>query len=167
MRLVIAYTPGMLRPAVKQLGEDVGAEFIDVSGSDLAYGELVADLWQQGDSFLLLEHDVLPTAALLEEMWNCGSEWCAGFAWGYAEFRHLRPARFRVTALMLNKFGADLLRQTPAVPSAVRVRWTQVDLALLGVLAQHAPCLHGPMTHLRAQHPAWAMEMTEDEWADV
>src|ERR1700674_3770858 len=124
MKLVIAFVPNWLRPEVRALGESVGAEFADVGASDTAYGQLVATLWAKGESFLLLEHDVLPTVALLEEMWACPSPWCAGFAYAYhgavmpgevlGEDRPQHPGRDRVTALMLNKFSASLLAGTPA-----------------------------------------------------
>ncbi len=169
MNIVIAFTPTMLRPEVKQLGEDVGAIFEDVSGSEMEYGNLVAKLWQQGDSFLLIEHDILPTAALLEEMWACPEPWCSGFAWHYPEFRTQPPVRHRQTALYCHKFSASLIARTPAVPSAVRVRWTGMDLTLLGVLApQPPPCLHGPLTHLRVQgRPDWVEGVIDSEWADA
>lgn len=176
MKLVIAFVANKLRPDVRALGESVGAEFADVSGSDMAYGELIAKLWQQGESFLLLEHDVLPTAALLEEMWDCESEWCAGFAWRYSgavypgETRPFKPIREKEFALFLNKFSADLLRRTPAVVGAVRVRWTQVDLAILGTLRMYGaqPHLHEPaVQHLHATPPPWAAEMTEKDWGRV
>ncbi len=173
MKIVIAHTPGKLRPEVKQLGEDVGAIFEDVSGSDIAYGELIAKLWQRGESFLLCEHDVLPTRPQLEDIIRCPEPWCAGFAWRYSgavmpgETRPFKPIRERETALFCNKFTADLLRRTPHIIERVKVRWTQVDLALLGGLDAQLH-LHEPaLTHLRQLHPPWAMEMTEDDWGHV
>jgi hypothetical protein len=176
MRLVIAYTPPKLRPEVKQLGEDVGAIFEDVSASDTAYGALVARLWKKGESFMLCEHDVLPTAALLEEMARCDREWCAGFAWRYispvapGETKPQHPVRQRETALFLNKFSASLIARTPHVIGAFRgLRWTQIDLRLLPMLqgSGATPCQHGPVTHLHQQHPAWAAAMTEDDWGRI
>jgi hypothetical protein len=172
MRVVIAFVPNMLRPEVKQLGEDVGAEFADVSGSDMAYGELVARLWSAGQSFLLLEHDVLAGPKLLKAMWACPEPWCAGFAWRYTsplhpgEDRPRRPTREKEFALFLNKFSADLIHQTPNIIGAFRgLRWTQIDLRLLPMLKGSAtPCQHGPVVHLHQQHPPWAMEMSEGDW---
>jgi len=81
------------------------------------------------------------------------------------ETRPQHPLRQREVALFMNKFSASLIAQTPHVPSAVRVRWTQVDLALFGVLAGK-PHLHDPaVVHLRQEHPAWAATMTEADWA--
>src|SRR5437660_4906569 len=137
MKLVIAYTPNKLRPEVRALGESLHAEFVDVSRSDMGYGALVATLWK-GDSFLLLEHDVLPTRALLEEMAACPEPWCAAYAWRFSgavmpgETRPLHPIRDRETALFLNKFSASLIARTPHIIGRVKVHWKQVDLALFG-----------------------------------
>lgn len=137
MRIVIPHTT-RLRPEVRALGENLGAIFEDVSDSEMAYGELVAKLWAKGESFMLCEHDVLAEPRLLEEMAACPEPWCAGFAWRYSgdvmpgETRPQHPIREKEFALFLNKFNASLLARTPAVVGAVRVRWTQVDLALLG-----------------------------------
>jgi hypothetical protein len=172
MRLVIAFVPNMLRPEVRAVGEEVGAEFADVSHSDMAYGELVARLWSAGQSFVLCEHDVVATPELLEEMWQCPADWCAGFAYAYhgavmpGEDRPQHPGRDRVTALMLNKFSASLIARTPHVPSATKVRWSMVDLALMPMLGAK-PCLHGPMAHLHAAPSAWLPLIGANEWTDA
>jgi hypothetical protein len=176
MNVVIAYTPLKLRPEVRALGESVGAVFEDVSGSDMAYGELVGGkLWKKGETFLLIEHDIVAPPALLEEMARCDREWCSAFAWRYTsplhpgESRPQFPTREKEFALFCNKFSASLLARTPHVIGGVRVRWTGVDLALLPMLkgSGATPCQHGPVTHLHQQHPDWAATMTEADWGRV
>lgn len=174
MKIVIAYTPIKLRSEVRVLGEDVGAIFEDVSHSEVGYGQLISRMWAKGESFLLLEHDVLPTAALLDEMTSCDSPWCHAFAWRFSgpvtspETRPVRPVREKEFGLFLNKFTDDLIRRTPYVVGGVRVPWTQVDLVLLGLLAPVVqPHVHGPVIHLHQQHPAWAATMTESDWGRV
>jgi hypothetical protein len=69
-----------------------------------------------------------------------------------------------------NKFDAPLAARTPNVIGVGGVRWTQVDLALLRALAQDSakPHVHEPAVwHLRQQHPAWALAMTEEDWGRV
>lgn len=46
-------------------------------GHKHAYGDLLAEFWNRGDSFILLEQDVLPWPGALTEMWNCPKSWCA------------------------------------------------------------------------------------------
>lgn len=172
MRIVVPYTPEKLRPEVKQLGIDVGAEFVEVGHCELAYYCLAAKVWARAESVLLLEHDVLPSVECLTEMWKCDREWCAGFSWAYhgavlpGEDRPRRPGRDRVTALMLNKFDGSLLQRMGNIPRGP-LTWQQLDLYLLSWLAQSAqPHLHGPVQHLTNVGPPWA-KMTEEDWAKV
>jgi hypothetical protein len=172
MRLVIPHT-SKLRPEVKQLGESLNAEFVEVGHCELAYYCLIAKKWARAESFVLIEHDVLATPELLDEIWNCPEPWCAGFSWAYhgavlpGEDRPHRPGRDRVTALMLNKFDGSLLQRMGTIPRGP-LTWQQLDLYLLSWLAQSAqPHLHGPVLHLHQKHPAWALTMTEDDWRRI
>jgi len=178
MKVVIPFVPNKLRPEVRAVGEQVSAEFVDVSHCEFAYFCLIAKLWAagagEGESFILLEHDVLPTVALLEEMWDCPHEWCHAYSWRYTsplypgETRPAHPTRQRETALFCHKISASLLRQMGTAMPRGPIRWQSLDFFLLGWLAQVArPHLHGPVTHLHQQHPAWAATMTEDDWGRV
>lgn len=156
LRLVIHYTSG-LRPEVRALGESLGAEFIDVSGSDTAYFDSFDRLWLQGRSYINGEQDALPTVALLDAMWRCDHELCGGYYWqgghpvmpGKSEPRPGGADRVTHT-LACVKFSAALLARLPnAMKDAIRRsparRWTQLDLALIhpnGVLAQHGAEVH-------------------------
>ncbi len=173
VNLVIPFVTNKLRPEVRELGELLDAEFADLTGDDQGYFKVVAKLWTKGESFLLLEHDVLATPALLQEMWDCPHEWCHAFAWRYSgpvmpgESRPQHPIRQRETALFCHKVSGSLLQRMGAIPRGP-VRWTQVDFLLLGWLAQNALAhLHGPVLHLHQQHPAWAATMTEKDWANA
>lgn len=42
-----------------------------------AYGRLFRDLWEVGETFVICEQDVIPTAAQLLEITTCGHEWCS------------------------------------------------------------------------------------------
>ena len=176
MKIVIPFVPNKLRPEVRQLGEDVGAEFVDVSRSDTAYGELIAGRWKQGESFILCEHDVLAQRRLLEEIARCPEPWCCGYAWRFSgavlpgEDRPQKPIRERETALFCHRFAASLLHQTPHVVRVASVPWQALDLAVLGLLSSHGatPHLHEPpVRHLRQQHPSWASAMTESDCAPL
>lgn len=180
-RVVIPHT-ARLRPAVRQLGEEAAAIFEDVSHADTAYFDLMQRLWAKGRGFLLLEHDVVPTAALLEEMWACPAEWCAGWFWVWGgtmfegDTRPPYPWRHRVTdTLALSKFGSSLLRRAPGamIDAAARTNgrrhFNGLDLALVhegAVLQCHPyfakPHLHGPVEHRTP--PAWLPLISE--WVD-
>jgi hypothetical protein len=42
------------------------------------YWDLLNLLWAGESDFIVVEHDVLPTAAMVEAMWTCSAEWCSG-----------------------------------------------------------------------------------------
>ncbi len=169
-RVVIPFVRGMLRPETRALGEQVGADFQDLTGDDLGYSKLLARLWSQGRGFLLLEQDVAAPQELLEEMIRCDSEWCAAFAWRFSgavrdgESRPQHPLRERETALFCHKFGTSLLARTQVamISRCAGVHWRQVDLSILPVLTAHqhddVPHPHGPVQHLRQQHPDWVAD---------
>lgn len=56
-------------------------ELVDVSADDHAYWRLVRDLWQAGETFALVEHDVVIRAHALTHLECCRRPWCA---YGYA-----------------------------------------------------------------------------------
>jgi hypothetical protein len=42
-----------------------------------SYGDLLAELWEEGEPFINLEHDVAPWPGALTQMWSCKFGWCA------------------------------------------------------------------------------------------
>lgn len=42
-----------------------------------AYGRLIRDLWAGGETFVVCEHDIVPTARQLAEIVSCGHPWCS------------------------------------------------------------------------------------------
>jgi hypothetical protein len=51
--------------------------FCDVSGSDEAYWEMLHKLWAQGRTFVVVEHDVIVRAGVIDELVNCEHPWCS------------------------------------------------------------------------------------------
>jgi hypothetical protein len=49
---------------------------VDVSGADDAYFLLLAGLWNARADFLLVEHDMVPTAEMFTAMEECPRWWC-------------------------------------------------------------------------------------------
>jgi hypothetical protein len=106
-------------------------EYVDVSGSDTAYAELLADLWADGRGFILVEHDIVIRPGLLDELARCGHDYCAA---PYA----LRE--YVAQALGCTKFASRLLAGFPDVMERVlRVptnfgppgHWRQLDTVLM------------------------------------
>ena len=183
-RIVIGYAQGKLRDETRAVGEHMGAELVDLTGDDRGYFKLLTRLWESARGFVLLEQDVVPTVALLDDMWACDREWCSAFFWQWdgpvldGETRPRQPRRYRVSeTLALHKFGTALLHRAPRAMQEVATRtnnvthYNQIDLALVhgnGVLQSHpynaVPHLHGPVDHRTP--PAWVPLIGEGEWVD-
>jgi hypothetical protein len=57
------------------------ATLVPLTG-DQAYSRYLMERWAEGKTFINVEHDVVPTVAQLEEIWNCSLPWCG---YGYRE----------------------------------------------------------------------------------
>jgi hypothetical protein len=63
------------RAAVMSAG--IPYRFVDIqAGDEGAYGRLVRRLWSEGSTFIICEHDVVPTFNQLQQMASCGHSWC-------------------------------------------------------------------------------------------
>jgi hypothetical protein len=183
-RIVIPYVQHKLRAETQAVGEQMGATFVDVTGDVTAYFTVLTRQWESGHGFLLLEEDVAATPALIQELWDCPSEWCSAFFWLYdgavmdGQTRPAHPRRYRVSdTLALNRFGTSLLRRAPGVMRDAAARtngvkhFNQLDLSLVhegGVLQNHPyiakPHVHGPVDHRTP--PAWVPLIADSEWVD-
>jgi hypothetical protein len=77
MRVICPYT--VIAPETRAALDASGYpwEARDVSGSESAYWELLAELWGAGEAFALVEHDVIPSAEVLASLGACQADWCA------------------------------------------------------------------------------------------
>jgi hypothetical protein len=120
-------------------------EYRDLNGaSDTAYGALVADLWELGLPFAVVEHDVVIRADVVEAFLTCPEAYCA---FPYAWTTNVGPA------LGCTRFGTDLIDALPdAAVMCAGVSWRQFDHALIRrELARNGayPHLHlPPVEHL-------------------
>jgi hypothetical protein len=139
VNVVIPYTPlkeiagqprGLSR-ATEAFGRRVGARFVDVSGSDFAYFELLKELWAAGESFIYVEHDVVPEQGLLPDLWECPEPYCT-------------PG---ISCEVIAKFGADLMQKWPGLidemgltsvcpPVTGPINWGSVTLVLASELTR-------------------------------
>jgi len=62
VRVVIAYATGKLHPATQAWGELHGAELHELRDVEAQF-RLLADLWRDAESFLMVEHDIVPACA--------------------------------------------------------------------------------------------------------
>lgn len=182
--VVIPYVQHKLRAETQAVGASFNAAFADLTGDDQGYFKLLALLWLEGHGFILCEEDVVPTPALIQELWDCEAEWCSAWFRLYegelkdGESRPRHPRRFKVAdTLALNKFGTTLLRRAPramqfaAARTMGRRHFNQLDLVLVhqGAVLQGPPYfatphLHGPVEHRTP--PPWVSLIADDEWVD-
>jgi hypothetical protein len=176
--IVIPHVDGGLAPEVRALGEKYGARFADVSGSDTAYYELLKELWASGETFTVIEQDLLPDDELLEEVSNCAAPWCA-MAYVYDSST---PNGQRVLDLswgLPGKYSRDLIRRHPDAldelasaeaaawngPRFHPQHWTRVGAGLSDhVLLRRGeqPHFHlRPARHLRLENVPTRVEMRE------
>jgi len=97
------YVPPLRSEVVEALaGWDVA--FVDVSGSDEAYWELLASLWANRRTFICVEHDVVVRPGTLDALVECHEPWCS----------YQVPYVGRVYAgLSCAKFSAGLIARYP------------------------------------------------------
>ncbi len=130
---------------------------VDVSESDDAYFELLRHLWSVGDSFGIVEHDVVVRDDSLTILEECESPWCA-FTFEYA--------RNPIPGLGCVKFTADIIARNPTAMDEVAAMWDETHLPrhwcrLDAWLQQHVlpdhgekQCVHTPpLRHLREGGP--------------
>src|ERR1019366_7221099 len=80
LKVVCGYTKIHPRAEAALLQYAPQAERVSVAESDTAYCALLPRLWEQGETFLLVEHDVAIHATVVPDTAACRELWCA---WPY------------------------------------------------------------------------------------
>lgn len=155
MKLIVPYAEDGLADEVRELGESLGAQFVlTPRAHTTSYSALMCRLWSEGEAFIVCEQDVLPTVAMLEEMWTCtDDEWCHGY-WVDPNWIGSPPPRHSQW-LGLARFSESLLQRVSnrMVGLTGHAHWNQQDIDLWYLLKSirddRGPHLHHPaVTHL-------------------
>lgn len=139
MRVVVPYRPGMLFRRTYEAARawPGGCEFVALRNKNEpadsgrpTYPELLATLWEAGQSVITLEHDVVPHENSLAEIAGCRQPWCGysydnggGMGWAY-------------TNLGCTKLSAELIAGTADYGKSLRsgeVPWDKCDAHLSGI----------------------------------
>lgn len=149
MRVVCPHSN--LRPETRAALIPFDAEFVSTAASPTAYWECLSALWQAGEGFLLVEHDMEPLARHIEKMAGCPDPWCAAPYW-------LANGQRFETALGFSKFSTELLTAERDLMAEVgeiagdlpAKDWRRLDVRVQLVLRRrgYTPHLHDPVTHL-------------------
>jgi hypothetical protein len=114
------------------------AERIYVGESDFEYGILLEQLWSAGETFMLVEHDIVIHEGLVEEFAACPEEWCSS---PYTYFD--QPVTTSGGGLGCTKFAAELMARWPEMmaqanalsyPNHPNGHWCTRDVAIYQLL---------------------------------
>lgn len=122
---MLVVIPALTRecPAVKALELEGVKHDVVLMEDDYSYSELMMALWNNGDSFMILEHDVVPWPGAIEKLAQCSLSWC-GHHYPFAP-NCIRGAMGNV------KFSRQLIAQCPNIYKLWEtVKWNQIDGAV-------------------------------------
>lgn len=147
------------------------AERTDVSHSDTAYIKLLAKAWADGETFLLVEHDIELHHRVMGEAESCCHLWCT---WPYARLmpgphstwdgeRWSAGIPLLTRSLGCTRFSADLMAKMPdMVDQALKAplcwagpagHWSRIDDAVGHTLALAQYPVH--VHHPEVKHHHW------------
>ena len=109
LRIVIPFTQGELEAVTRAWGEQNSAEFHDLTGDDEAYFHLLARLWRDGATFMVVEQDVVPPENAIAGLTSCRQPWC------FHPYYYVETWRANSIPLGCTRFAAALLRRLPDV----------------------------------------------------
>lgn len=97
-------------------GVPVDAVWADVTGSPIAYFALLLAVWSLGESFALLEHDVVCRPDVIAAFEECPEPWCT---YGYSDICHPGCMDAWANALGCTRFSGEAVRAVPDAVSAI------------------------------------------------
>jgi hypothetical protein len=147
MKIIVPHTTGRLNRWVQDELCRVGAQF-KVTDGDHSYVDLMEELWNEGETFVINEGDKLPWPGAVQELHDCPMLWCA-----HSYRRFVSPTRQGVGdyyGFGCVKFHADLIRLIPDVWREMKNRHhTNIDSYFEGYtwprslrVHHHRPAIH-------------------------
>lgn len=133
-----------------------------MSGSIFAYSQLMAELWRDGEPFLVWEHDIEPDAVALREALTCPCEW------GVSPYRGPSATDWEHAAVLksslgFTRFSAEIIKALPdAVEQANQINdggsvcppgdWKRLDCRLYSILRGAGDEMRTPHFHTEVKH---------------
>src|SRR5258708_29468904 len=140
----------MLRPETREALEGA-ATLVEIGRSSTAYWRLFCDLWSEGERFMIVEQDVVPTDEQLGRLEFCPYDWCVFPHWCGGSYAY---------GLGCVRFSAGLMRRHPDAMERIAQNdqlgvepgyWPRMDsfvamaLSTAGARQHHH---HPPVVHL-------------------
>ena len=117
-------------------------DYIPVDLKDQAYSDFLRERWAEGESFINIEHDIVPWPGAIEEIAECPEPWC-GYA--YHTGPSLDPHPYWHPMLGCVKLGAELIRRTAGMwDEHIMFFLCDSTLAERGYAARLSPHRHFP-----------------------
>lgn len=132
MKVIVPYTE--IAPGVAEALWETGEmwEKIDVSRSDEDYFGLMATLWAVGETFVIVEHDVIVRPDTISELENCPDEWC-GFSVPYIKGNYHGLACVKFTDKLIRKIPDAFAQIAPMDEEEHPPKhWCRLDARLQG-----------------------------------
>lgn len=137
--------------AVKALLQSAGRHtftFEPVGHDSHAYWNLFLDLWDEGEPFVIVEHDIVVRPSTIQRLENCPALWC-GFVY------HEAPGE-PVAGLGCTKFVPSFEIKYAGPPLV----WQNVDSAVTGLMTAGGLVRHDHVPWLRHLNPTVAAYQT-------
>ena len=147
MRIIFAYRAGYAHPfaldAIKRYAPQ--AELKDVGENPHSYHRLLYETWDQGEGFLLIEHDVEIGPDTIPSFEQCQGDWCIARA-GAPGNRPDNPL-YMERSLCCTRFSSKLIAEHPdLILSLPSQDWRRLDCEihprLSGACMEHPVVRH-------------------------
>lgn len=133
MRVIVPHLADSVEPATyRAVKLWPGVEFHTIDAADVTgYCRLLQQVWADGETFAVVEHDVVPHASVYYDFVHCPAPYCAfPYAWKTQIGPALGCTRFRAELL---ERAPDAMDRVAAMPSnwGPAGHWQQVDVFLM------------------------------------
>lgn len=153
MNLVKTIVPYAGRFPIEQLGllreQGIDPIYLEMDNAD-GYWSLLKSLWNQGDTIIVVEHDIWPWPGATQEIAECSKPWCAFAYHRYFDQEHPRSLH-DYFGFGCVKFGTELMLRTARIwRECADTHWSKLDshferaTSELGIRPHHhrPPVLH-------------------------
>jgi len=117
---------------------------VHIMASDTDYADLVADCWESGYGFVIVEHDSCPWLGAIDQITACVQPWCS--------FYYAREGG-KTRSLGCVKFADNLVQFSPQLAKGWRgTHWRELDGVVLRAVSKrlteaghrYPVCVHRP-----------------------
>lgn len=123
MKVIVPFSSGKLQETVvKVLNSYRLPVRYELLVDALDYSRLLRQMWREGETFVIVEQDILPWPGAIEELFYCPGQWCScSYPYGGA------PGIYHM--LGCTKISSQLMLNTPHLWDTP-VHWSQCDVHL-------------------------------------